>query len=65
MASSETKLKILCGCKCSQVLTRAFRALGHEAYSCDLNPAYAPSATMDCHWQGDVEKSCLKKVHLI
>jgi hypothetical protein len=29
-------MKIICGCEESQVVTKAFRALGHEAYSCDL-----------------------------
>ena len=48
--------KILCGCECSQVLTRAFRALGHNCYSCDLKPAYGPSANKGWHWKGDVEE---------
>lgn len=30
------KLKVLIGCEESQVVCKAFRALGHEAYSCDL-----------------------------
>lgn len=34
-----SKLKILVGCECSQVITKAFRDLGIEAYSCDLKPA--------------------------
>jgi len=50
------KLRVLCGCECSQVLTRAFRELGHEAFSCDLNPAYGPSASKGWHWQEDIEK---------
>ncbi|MDD4922197.1 MAG: hypothetical protein PHS30_06940 [Bacteroidales bacterium] len=29
---------ILVGCEESQAITKAFRALGHEAYSCDLLP---------------------------
>jgi len=32
------QLKILVGCEESQAVTKAFRALGHEAYSCDLLP---------------------------
>lgn len=32
------KLKILIGCEESQAVTKAFRELGHEAYSCDLVP---------------------------
>jgi len=29
---------ILIGCEESQVVTKAFREAGHEAYSCDLQP---------------------------
>ena len=59
--ATKKSLKVLCGCECSQVLTRAFRELGHEAYSCDLNPAYGPSASNGWHWQGDVEKVMQEK----
>lgn len=31
-------MKILCACEESQVVTIAFRARGHEAYSCDILP---------------------------
>lgn len=31
-------MKILVGCEESQAVTLAFRALGHEAYSCDIVP---------------------------
>lgn len=31
-------MKILIACEESQVVTKAFRALGHEAYSCDILP---------------------------
>lgn len=31
-------MKILIACEESQAVTKAFRALGHEAYSCDLLP---------------------------
>jgi len=34
-----TKLKVLIACECSQVGAIAFRNAGHEAYSCDLQPA--------------------------
>lgn len=30
---------VLIGCEFSGVVRRAFRALGHDAYSCDLRPA--------------------------
>lgn len=31
-------MKVLVACEVSQVVTKAFRARGHEAYSCDLVP---------------------------
>lgn len=31
--------RILIGCECSGVVREAFRALGHDAWSCDLKPA--------------------------
>lgn len=31
-------MKILVGCEESQVITKAFRAKGHKAFSCDLKP---------------------------
>lgn len=31
-------LKVLLGCEESQAVTKEFRRLGHEAYSCDLKP---------------------------
>lgn len=31
-------MRVLVGCEESQEITKAFRALGHEAYSCDLKP---------------------------
>lgn len=32
-------IRVLCGCEASGVVRRAFRALGHDAWSCDLRPA--------------------------
>ena len=32
-------LRVLIGCECSGRVRSAFRALGHDAYSCDLYPA--------------------------
>lgn len=32
-------LKVLVGCECSGIVRRAFAALGHDAWSCDLKPA--------------------------
>lgn len=34
-----TKLRVLIGCEFSGVVRRAFRCLGHEAWSCDLLPS--------------------------
>ena len=33
-------MRVLVGCECSQVVTSAFRAGGHEAFSCDLAAAF-------------------------
>ena len=45
-------MKILCACEESQAVCKAFRALGHEAYSCDILP---PSGGRpEWHIQGDV-----------
>ena len=32
------KLRVLVGCEFSQVVCKAFRDKGHEAYSCDILP---------------------------
>lgn len=45
-------MKILVGCECSGVVRRAFRAAGHDAWSCDLEPADDGSPF---HFQDDVE----------
>ncbi len=44
-------MKILVGCEMSDTVTMAFRALGHEAYSCDLLQSMHNSPY---HWVGDV-----------
>jgi hypothetical protein len=44
-------VKVLIGCERSGVMRRAFRTLGHEAYSCDLHPADDNSPF---HFQCDV-----------
>lgn len=33
-------MKVLIACECSQTVCKEFRALGHEAYSCDIEPCY-------------------------
>lgn len=45
-------MRVLVGCEESQEITKAFRALGHEAYSCDLKPC--SGGHPEWHIQGDV-----------
>lgn len=47
------KLKVLVCCEFSGVVRRAFRALGHEAWSCDLLPSEDDS---EWHLQDDVRE---------
>jgi len=44
-------MRVLVACEMSGMTRRAFRALGHEAYSCDLQPSVDHSPY---HIQGDV-----------
>ena len=46
------KLKVLVACEESQALTKAFRSLGHDAYSCDILPC--SGKLPDRHFQCDV-----------
>ncbi len=43
-------MRVLIACEFSGVVRDAFRALGHDAWSCDLLPSDAPGP----HYQGDV-----------
>jgi hypothetical protein len=45
-------MRVLIGCEESQEVCKAFRALGHEAYSCDLKPC--SGGYPEWHIQGDV-----------
>ena len=45
-------MRVLVACEESQALTKAFRALGHEAFSCDLLPC--SGGHPEWHIQGDV-----------
>ena len=45
-------MRVLVGCEESQEVCKAFRALGHEAYSCDILPC--SGGHPDWHIQGDV-----------
>ena len=33
-------MKVLIACECSQTVCKEFRALGHKAYSCDIEECY-------------------------
>jgi site-specific DNA-cytosine methylase len=45
-------MKILVACEESQAITKEFRALGHDAYSCDILPC--SGGHPEWHLQGDV-----------
>ena len=45
-------MKVLIGCEESQAVCKAFRELGHEAYSCDLKPCSGDHP--EWHFQMDV-----------
>lgn len=45
-------MKVLVACEESQAVTKAFRALGHEAYSCDIQPC--SGGKPEWHIEGDV-----------
>ena len=45
-------MKILVACEFSQVVTKAFRDRGHEAYSCDILPT---EGNPDWHYQCDIK----------
>jgi len=44
-------MRVLIGCECSGIVRDAFRALGHDAWSCDLKPCEGDDYY---HIQGDV-----------
>lgn len=44
-------MRVLVACEFSGTVREAFRALGHDAWSCDLLPAEDGSPF---HWRGDV-----------
>ena len=45
-------MRIIVGCEESQIITQAFRDLGHEAYSCDLIPTSGKHP--EWHFQEDI-----------
>lgn len=46
-------MRVLIGCEESQVVCKAFRNAGHEAYSCDLQPT---RGNPDWHYQQDIKQ---------
>lgn len=52
-AHARTRLHVLIACEESQAECTAFRSLGHNAYSCDIQPC-RPSGNPHWHIQGDV-----------
>lgn len=45
-------MKVLVACECSQVVMKAFRANGHDAFSCDIQDCYGGQPQY--HIKGDV-----------
>ena len=56
-------MKILCACEESQAVTIELRKLGHEAYSCDLQPE--SGGHPEWHIQGDVLQELKKDWDMI
>jgi hypothetical protein len=46
----ETRMRVLVACEFSGIVRDAFRARGHDAWSCDLLPCEAEGP----HWEADV-----------
>lgn len=44
-------MRVIVGCEFSQIVTKAFRDKGHEAYSCDILPT---EGNPDWHFQEDI-----------
>lgn len=42
-------MRVLVGCECSGVVSSAFRKLGHDAWSCDIQPYYGSSESGRMH----------------
>lgn len=51
-------MKIIVGCEFSQIITKAFRERGHEAYSCDLLPT---EGNPNWHFQENILKLLKRK----
>jgi hypothetical protein len=51
MQHNKKRLNCLVGCECSGAVRRELRALGHEAWSCDIKESEDGDY---CHFQGDI-----------
>jgi len=56
-------MRILLACEESQAVTKEFRKLGHDAYSCDILPTSGDNPK--CHLQRDVTEILSKKWDMI
>lgn len=54
-------MRVIIGCEESQVVTKAFRERGHEAYSCDIQPC--SGGRPEWHIQGTILSSDIWKQH--
>ena len=54
-------MKVLIGCEESQAMCKAFRALGHEAFSCDLQEC--SGGHPEWHIQGDIMQLLMSSLH--
>ena len=43
-------MRVLVACEESQEVCKAFQALGHEAYSCDIEPCSGGHQSGTCKW---------------
>lgn len=57
-------LNVLIACEESQAECQAFRALGHRAFSCDIQPC-RPGANPDWHIQDDVTPLLQGQIHFV
>lgn len=57
------KLKVLVACEESQSVCKEFRALGHEAYSCDIEPC--SGGKPEWHFQQDVTELLKQKWDIV
>ena len=63
MGKGELRMKILVACEESQAVTKEFRRLGHEAYSCDIEPC--SGGYPEWHLQQDVTELLNQKWDMI